>query len=180
MSSAVALLALIQLAGADTAARPSAGCARDAIATGRRLERSLEQQYCIDRRRIYATGFSNGAFFSALLACTLAERIAAVAPVSGGPLRVTCKPSRAVPILIQHGRQDGLIPVGSARRARDDWLKVDGCDRGRKQPDGAACERYETCRDGGVVEYCEEDYAHTWPPQATQRIWEFLAAHPMP
>jgi polyhydroxybutyrate depolymerase len=149
------------------------------LALVRALLDDLEQRYCIDRRRIYSTGFSNGAFFSQLLACALSDRIAAVAPVSGGRLRTDCRPGRPVPILIQHGRLDPLIPIDYARTAVDAWLVANGCDAGRKQADGPACTRYDQCRAGAVVEYCEEDYAHTWPPQATGRVWEFLQRHPL-
>ena len=139
----------------------------------------LERRYCIDRARVFATGFSNGGFFSAVLGCALSERIAAVAPVSGGPLRVDCAPRRGVPILIQHGRQDALIPISYARTARDNWLQVNQCTAAHSEADGASCERWTACRGGAVVEYCEGDYAHRWPPDATERVWKFLADHPM-
>ena len=67
------------------------------LAFVRALLDDLERRYCIDRSRVFATGFSNGAFFSALLGCAMSDRIAAVAPVSGGPLRVACTPARGVP-----------------------------------------------------------------------------------
>jgi polyhydroxybutyrate depolymerase len=150
------------------------------VAFVRALLDDLERRYCVDTARIFSTGFSNGAFFSALLACALADRIAAVAPVSGGPLPAACAPSRPVPILIQHGRADTLIPVDMARRARDDWLKTDGCDAAATDADGPACERWTECRGASVVEYCEADVAHSWPPQGTARIWQFLQQHPLP
>jgi polyhydroxybutyrate depolymerase len=150
------------------------------LAFVRALLDDLERRYCIDRARVFSTGFSNGGFFSALLGCALSDRIAAVAPVSGGPLRVDCAPARGVPILIQHGRQDSLIPIDRARAARDDWLKVNQCAAATKQADGASCERWTACRAGAVVEYCEGDYAHTWPPDASARVWTFLLAHPLP
>jgi len=148
------------------------------LAFVRALLDDLERRYCIDRARIFATGFSNGAYFSALLGCALSDRIAAVAPVSGGSLRVACAPSRGVPILIQHGRQDPLIPIDRAHAARDEWLKVNQCGAAQNA-DGPSCERWTTCRSGAVVEYCEDDFAHAWPPQATERVWEFLQAHPL-
>src|SRR5262249_29973353 len=52
----------------------------------------LEREYCIDRARVFVTGFSNGAYFSHVLACTHADRFAAIAPVSGGWLPWPCKP----------------------------------------------------------------------------------------
>lgn len=42
-----------------------------------------ERDFCIDSSRVYATGLSYGAFMSSSLACRMADRFAAVAPVSG-------------------------------------------------------------------------------------------------
>lgn len=140
----------------------------------------LERRYCIDKARVFATGFSNGAFFSAMLACRMADRIAAAAPVAGGPLQNGCTPSRPVPMLIQHGRQDDLLPIDYGRALRDNWLALNQCAADQKRAEGPNCERWTACRDGATVEFCEGDYAHTWPPDATQRVWEFLRQHPMP
>jgi polyhydroxybutyrate depolymerase len=133
----------------------------------------LEREYCIDRARVYATGFSNGAYFSHLLACTMADRIAAIAPVGGGKRPSPCEPARPVPVLIHHGRKDDIIDVADAREARDAWVQTNGC-RGVERN---GCERHKECRDGAVVEYCEEDLAHHWPQPATKRIWEFFRTH---
>jgi polyhydroxybutyrate depolymerase len=146
------------------------------LAFVRRLLDQLERTYCIDSRRIFATGFSNGAFFTHLLGCTMADRVAAIAPVSGGRAPVACAPTRPVPVLLHHGRNDPLIPVAQARMARDAWAHLNGC-HGR-MADG--CERYLDCRDDATVEYCEDDGAHRWPLAATERIWEFFARHPLP
>ncbi len=43
----------------------------------------LQGILCLDPLRIYATGFSNGGGMTNVLACTLAGRLAAFAPVSG-------------------------------------------------------------------------------------------------
>lgn len=40
----------------------------------------MVETYGVDRRRVYATGHSNGALMSYRLACELADRIAAIAP----------------------------------------------------------------------------------------------------
>jgi polyhydroxybutyrate depolymerase len=141
----------------------------------RQLLAELERAYCIDRARVFSTGFSNGAYFNYVLACQMADRFAAVAPVSGGHTPGACDPARAVPVLIHHGRQDETVPVAQARAARDAWVQRDGC--GAPVKDG--CEDYRQCRDGSEVEYCEGDFAHRWPAEATERIWEFFRAHPM-
>lgn len=67
----------------------------------------------IDPRRIYVTGFSNGAAMSHRLACELGERLAAVAPVGGAnqfAAAASCDPDRPVPILAIHGRDDPCWP----------------------------------------------------------------------
>ena len=87
-----------------------------------RLLDQLERTYCIDRARIFSTGFSNGAFFSNILGCTMADRFAAIAPVGGGRLTVPCMPTRAVPVLIHHGRKDARVDVDQARQTRDAWV----------------------------------------------------------
>jgi polyhydroxybutyrate depolymerase len=135
----------------------------------------IERRYCIDRERVFATGFSNGGFFSVLLACAMAERFAAVAPVGAGPLAVPCTPGRAVPILIHHGRRDGIVPVERARSLRDRWIERNGC----RESASDGCERHTQCRDGAVVEYCEDDSPHTWPAPATKRIRDFFRRHPL-
>lgn len=78
-----------------------------------------ETTLCVDTRRIYAAGLSNGAIFSSILACSLSDRIAAIAPVSGVRDFKRCAPDRPVPVVAFHGTDDkvlsfdgGLGPVG--------------------------------------------------------------------
>jgi len=184
---------------------------RDLAFVGALVDR-IAADHCIDLARVWATGFSNGAYLAQLLGCAMADRIAAVAPVAGGVLRdVPCEPVRAVPILVHHGRWDGVIPIGQGRAARDAWTKVDACDvddpaapsatPGRPapaaSPPGAAvvddeaareaaeaasvsCEIRTSCRAGSMVGWCEGDFGHWWPAGASERIRDFLFAHPMP
>jgi len=149
------------------------------IAFVARLLDVLENEYCIDRSRVFATGFSNGAFLSHLLGCALADRIAAIAPVSGGAPDLACKPSRPVSAIVYHGRDDQIVPVDRGRRLFQEWKKLDACPGMRPRSDSEACERAVDCAGGVGVEYCEFDGAHRWPPQATGRIWEFFATHPL-
>lgn len=66
-----------------------------------------------DEKRLYLTGFSNGAAMSHRLACEVPERIAAIAPVAGANLfagAAVCNPRRATPILHIHGDADPCWP----------------------------------------------------------------------
>lgn len=138
-------------------------------------------RYCIDLDRVFATGFSNGAFLSHLLACALAGRIAGIAPVGGGTLEVPCAPAQPIPVIIHHGIRDDRVPVARARALRDQWRALNGCEA-REVPLQDGCVAYRKCKPGGAVVYCESDLEHHWPPGAGKRIWEFFesAAGPVP
>ena len=69
----------------------------------------LDQQLCIDLRRVFATGYSNGAFVASQMACIYADRIAAVAPVAGIRAVPGCKPARPVPVVAFHGIDDAWV-----------------------------------------------------------------------
>ncbi len=73
----------------------------------------LAKKYNIDRKRVYVTGMSNGAMMSYRLACELADKIAAIAPVAGlipGKLSLGCSPSSPVSVLIINGVDDPMVP----------------------------------------------------------------------
>lgn len=66
----------------------------------------LAARTSIDRRRIYATGLSNGAMMAYRLAAERSDRIAAIAAVAGGMVIDAFGPSRAVPIVHIHSVDD--------------------------------------------------------------------------
>jgi len=135
----------------------------------------LEDRLCLDPGRIYATGLSNGAFFSSVLGCLRPEAFAAVAPVAGVYFpRVGCRGQ--VPLLAVHGRLDqvvpydaglifGLIPYAGAEAYAEAWARQNGCEAPPERrsiaphvtetswPGCAAETRLLTIEDGG----------HTWP-----------------
>ena len=75
----------------------------------RALLTQLDTVLCIDSRRVYATGISNGGGMAELLACTLSDRIAAIAPVAALPA-LPCPAAEPTPTIAFHGRQDLFIP----------------------------------------------------------------------
>lgn len=90
----------------------------------------VEKNYNVDRRRIYATGKSDGAGFCNVLACDagLSQRIAAFAPVSGAfyvnttpchadTVQIPCNPGRRnIPFLEFHGGNDTTISYNGGDR----------------------------------------------------------------
>jgi polyhydroxybutyrate depolymerase len=69
----------------------------------------IEATLCIDERRVFVTGLSNGAFMTSAIACAYADRIAAAAPVAGIREIEGCDPARAVPVVAFHGTDDGFV-----------------------------------------------------------------------
>lgn len=67
--------------------------------------------YPISPKQIYATGFSNGGQMAYRLALEMSDRIAAIAPMSGGRLSQGLRPVRPVPVLHFHGTADSVYPL---------------------------------------------------------------------
>jgi len=70
----------------------------------------IEATRCVDLRRVYMTGYSNGAFMTSSMVCELGDRLAAVATVSGIQAPANCHPERPVPVIAFHGTADPLVP----------------------------------------------------------------------
>lgn len=71
------------------------------------------KNYKADPGRIYVTGISNGAIMAYRLACELAGKITAIAPVDGSipyMLLKECSPSRPVSVLAINNINDPLVP----------------------------------------------------------------------
>lgn len=83
---------------------------RDDVGFTRALLDDLERVLNVDKKRIFATGISNGGMMSHRLAVELSDRIAAVASVAGALALPNPKPKRRVPILEIHGDEDRLVP----------------------------------------------------------------------
>jgi polyhydroxybutyrate depolymerase len=83
----------------------------DDVQFTRLLIDKVSSLYNIDPKRIYATGFSNGGQMAYRLALELGDRIAAIAPMSGGRLAGDLRPSRPVPVLHIHGTGDTVYPL---------------------------------------------------------------------
>lgn len=97
---------------------------------------SIYADYNIDLSKVYATGMSNGGFFSFLLACQLSNRIAAIASVTGSMTPETysfCNPEHPMPIMQFHGTFDIIVPYNGADFSKpiedviDYWVEFNNC-----------------------------------------------------
>jgi polyhydroxybutyrate depolymerase len=82
----------------------------DVAFIGLLIDRMLAD-YAVDRRRVYVTGFSNGASMAFRVGAELADKVAAIAPVAGASWAETLKPSRPISLLYLTGTADPLNPL---------------------------------------------------------------------
>lgn len=87
---------------------PAKATSPDLTFVARMLD-EVEKVACVDTTRVYATGLSNGAMMTSLVACVMADRFAAVAPVAGVVAYDDCSPSEPVPMLTIHGTADEIL-----------------------------------------------------------------------
>jgi len=135
----------------------------------------LSERQCIDRRRIVAFGYSNGAGFAGLLACERADTIAAVAMASG---RLGCVPRTARPAALTHGVNDSTIPYSEGVRAAAAWTTQNGC----KAPPAVGkvgCFAATGCRDVTPVMMCTSAGGHEYSSAFTRAALELFQKLPV-
>jgi polyhydroxybutyrate depolymerase len=154
----------------------------------RALIAELERSHKVDPKRVYATGISNGGFFSQRLACDLADKVAAVASVAATmpePLVPACKPARPVSVMFLQGTKDPLVPIdgGPVASTHGRCVSLAGAasfwrNRDQTSSTPVTVDLPDTAHDGTrvhrevygggaegteVVVYTIEGGGHTWP-----------------
>ena len=184
------------------------GCCRyavekniDEIAFVRQILSDLGTIASLDPKRVYATGFSNGGMLAYRLACEMSDTFAAIASVSGDLFYSSCQPQQSVSVIQVHGLADTIVPYNGgkgtympnvifppAEQGITTWVQLDGCPSSSKvESEGTIFTHYiyAPCKAGTAVElYTFNSGGHEWPSKyvwdASQAIWDFLAAHPKP
>jgi len=138
----------------------------DDIGFIRAVVADIESAICIDPRRVYATGMSNGGHMSYALSCEAADLFAAVAPVAGANRWTSCAPSRPVPTFAFHGVQDLIVPYVDDVASVAERVAANGCDPEPVQEDfaGGNCRTWSGCDGDATVGLCTLDpMGHCWP-----------------
>jgi polyhydroxybutyrate depolymerase len=120
-----------------------------------------------------------------------------------------CHPTRPVPVMAFHGKADPIVPYNGNEDIHfpvieqwvADWAERDQCDAAAKivlqVTETIVSTRYPICADGAeVVFFSISDGGHTWPGSrptlqfilgkttqeidASETMWAFFKAHPMP
>ncbi|MEM6807575.1 MAG: PHB depolymerase family esterase, partial [Bacteroidota bacterium] len=164
------------------------------------LIEELSSTYNIDEERVYASGFSNGAFFAYALACYSGDKIAAIASVGGTMMEETldnCTPSLPTAMINIHGTADKVVSyegdgegLSSIEASLNFWINANNTnpspittsviDRGTtiehlvfaEGDSGITVEHYKVI--GGGHEWLDIDVEGA---NTSQLIWEFLSRY---
>jgi polyhydroxybutyrate depolymerase len=142
----------------------------------------VETKLDIDRKRVFASGISNGGMMAYRLGCDASSRFAAIAPVAATVVADPCRPKKPLSLLHIHGLADGNVPFAGGdptksfqadpptyppvRDGIDTFVHTDAC---RPKPRVATSgvvvtERWRGCKVGTGVELITIAAAgHSWP-----------------
>jgi polyhydroxybutyrate depolymerase len=168
------------------------------------IDQEISRDY-VDPGRIFVTGMSRGGMMTHRVGCELADKVAAIAPVSGNmattsgsAFDVPCHPSRPVSVLAIHGTADGVIPFSGGHVDIDyapfnevmaKWRTIDGCSGdGIRTIEGSSTTTAWSCSGGTIVaQRVVEGGWHQWPGSpgahgpdafdAARVIADFFVAH---
>lgn len=140
----------------------------------------VKSTHCVNEQRVFALGFSYGAYMVNHLACRR-PTLRAVAPAAGGFARETdCRKTAA---LIYHRDDDDNESVQNGRNARDEWVRINGCAESSKPVskfglEGLGCIQYDNCAPGKPVVWCEDstpsEYHHDLRDVYRTPIWNWF------
>ncbi|MBZ5735214.1 hypothetical protein K8Z61_11975 [Nocardioides sp. TRM66260-LWL] len=179
---------------AGTCCGPAAERPVDDVVFVRAVVDDVAAHVPLDRGRVHAVGFSNGAMLAERLACAT-DLLAGVAEVAGLRVVASCAPPAPVSVLYVHGTADANVPwsggpgtgpaavAGQPRAASlDDWRRVDApCGAVRRTSD-AGVERSTTrCAGGRRVDAVLLDGAgHQYPGARRRPLVERTLGLPPP
>jgi polyhydroxybutyrate depolymerase len=162
----------------------------------------IEATLCVNAKRVYSTGMSDGGAMTSMLACRMSDRIAAFAPVA---LVLACGATKSVPIIAFAGTADPVIQfnggkvnccggptLGSEPDAMASWAATNHClvkFRDKQLGTEVTRRRWTGCaRRSAAIFYIIEGGGHTWPGSipverlgpttkqidASETIWKFF------
>ena len=141
-----------------------------------RIPAMVASRWCIDERRVFFTGHSDGGTAATALV-VLRQSIppVAIAPSAAGfrgadLAAYACPPPMAV--MVQHSGNDELFP-GFGREAAAWWAACNGC-RGTPEPRSDGCLAYPSCSAGGITLYCQSAGRHIDWPRKNERLLAFF------
>jgi polyhydroxybutyrate depolymerase len=145
---------------------PGIGTVPDDVAFTNAMLDKIASEFCVDAKRIYATGFSSGGAMTTWIACSDSDRFAAAVP--GGGVN-----------LVDPSCQKAPIPMFAYHGTKDQFAFFNGIGGNPTKPDPANAGKFAFF--GGVEQDmtywakgngCQPNYTdYKIAPDATLRVW---------
>jgi polyhydroxybutyrate depolymerase len=141
----------------------------------------VAKEWCIDEKRVFVTGHSDGGTASmALAVLDKTKKIpAAIAPSAAGWTGKDLESFQCpdpIPIMIMHSKNDSLFPGWGAQTATW-WGACNHCDVTKTKNVEGGCLAYQGCATNGPTLYCEGIGSHRDWPNLNRVMLEFFS-HP--
>jgi polyhydroxybutyrate depolymerase len=138
----------------------------------------IEKQWCIDNKRIFLTGHSDGGTTAMAIGFLNGTKHipAAIAPSAAGIRGEDLKAYQCpnpLPVMIVHSSQDTHFP-GYGKEAIQWWAACNGCDTAGLVKDTDGCVTYKGCTNNVTTRYCEGTGTHSEWPGNNRAIIEFF------
>lgn len=168
----------------------------DDLAFTTEMIKFAEEKLCIDKKRIYAAGFSMGGGMSNHVACMMNDVFAAVAPAAmdlNKTNSVQCKKTRPISVIEFRGTSDPVCRYTGGDSGMNDglnflgaegnfkfWADFDECS-GSPTKNSDGCQEYSNCKDGTKVVLCTDYKGKTGHDYGDgQTGWKFLKQFTLP
>jgi polyhydroxybutyrate depolymerase len=138
----------------------------------------IEKKWCIDNKRIFLTGHSDGGTTAMAIAFINGTKHipAAIAPsamgIRGEDLKAYQCPN-PLPVMLMHSSQDTHFP-GYGKEAIQWWAACNGCDATSLVKDAEGCVTYRGCKNNVATRYCEGTGTHPEWPGNNKAIIDFF------
>lgn len=156
------------------------------------LVAALQAKLTIDPARVFATGFSSGAFMVNQTACRRPSLFRAIAPHSGGAPSEPNDPSASKwaedytrcpsqtlgggpAVMVIHGTTDSIVPYAGGEYSANYWAYVNGCATTRTATAPSPCEKNDACPADKPVVFCAiAGMDHVVWASAATATWQFF------
>jgi poly(3-hydroxybutyrate) depolymerase len=134
----------------------------------------LEKKLCVDTNKVWSFGHSFGGYMSNFLGCQRGGKTLHGIGLWAGGLAGTSGCGKT-PAWIGHAEDDPTVPFTEGTKARDFWVKTDGCGMTTKATDPSPCVAYDGCGTNPVTWCDAKTGGHNWPTIAGPGIWSFFS-----
>jgi poly(3-hydroxybutyrate) depolymerase len=125
------------------------------IAFTRAMVSWFEGNFCVDKARLFSTGFSYGAMMSHTIACEMPDVFRAVGIMSGILIgRATSCVNHGIAAWITHGEADTTLPYATGVAAKDRVVALNHCGSTTHPVNPAPCVQYDGCDAADPVIWC--------------------------